>query len=150
APTAPAPPSPVPPPLAPAGELTLATLRELWPAAVDAVRAENAMLAAALADARPLDCDGTDVTLALPTGAAFSKRMAESEAHRRLVGDALRTLAGVAVRPRYELRDLDPEEAAAAAALPGAPALSDVELVARFVAEFDAEELIDDDEEGGS
>ncbi len=143
-----------PPPAAaatPAGELSIDTLRELWPAVVDAVRAENAMLAAALAEARPVAVQGGgEAIFAFPAGAAFSKRMAESEPHRKIVGEALRSLSGTTLRPRYELRELTPEEQAPDAAGPAMPAISGEELVGRFVAEFDAEELIEDDEEGSA
>ena len=55
----------------------------------------------------------------------------------------MRSIAGTALRPRYELREVD-AAAPDAAATPPAP--TDDELVDRFVAEFDAEELIDDEE----
>jgi DNA polymerase-3 subunit gamma/tau len=132
----------------PIDELDLDALRALWPAAVDAVREENAMLAAALAEARPVAVADGEATLAFPAGAAFSKRMAESDEHRRVVGEALRALGGGGLRPRYELRELGAGEPPAPAGV-AAPALSSEELVDRFVAEFDAEELIDD-EEGGA
>ena len=127
-----------------------AMLRELWPAVVDAVRAENAMLAAALAEARPVALDEGEATFAFPSGAAFSKRMAESDPHRRIVAEALCALAGATLRLRYELRELAPGEQSPAVEADAAPALSGEELVGRFVAEFDAEELIEDDEEGSA
>jgi DNA polymerase-3 subunit gamma/tau len=151
----PAPPAaaPAPPAVAAAaraegGVLDLAALRELWPAVIDSVRAENAMLAAALGEARPIGATAAEAVLAFPPSAAFFKRKAEGEECRRLVADALRTLAGVSLKPVYELRELQQDEPAAEEA--GAPALTSDELVARFVAEFDAEELIDDDEEGSA
>src|SRR5690606_6971412 len=131
--------------------LDLDALCELWPAVVDTVRSENAMLGSVLADARPVGVGDGEALLAFPSTAAFFKRKAESDECRRLVAEALRTLAGASLRPRYELRDLEPGEAADAPdAPPAAPALTPDELVERFVAEFDAEELIDDDEEGGA
>jgi DNA polymerase III subunit gamma/tau len=136
---------PSPPEPAPQGPPDLDGLRTLWPAVVDAIRAENAMLAAALAEAVPVGVEGGEATLALPAEATFSKRMAESEEHRRLVGETVRSLGGVALRPRYELRELD-QDALAPAAAAASASLSDDELVARFVAEFDAEELIDEEE----
>jgi DNA polymerase-3 subunit gamma/tau len=139
--------APVP---AAAGLLDLDRLRELWPAVVDTVRAENAMLAAALAEASPVAVDGDEAIFAFPPSAAFSKRMAESEPHRRIVAEALRALAGTGLRPRYELRELAPEEQSPAVAAAAEPAISGEELVGRFVAEFDAEELIEDDEEGSA
>jgi DNA polymerase-3 subunit gamma/tau len=128
-----------------AGELDLEGLRTLWPAVVEAVRDGNSMLAAALLEAQPIGVGDGEALLAFPAGATFSKRMAESEEHRRAVGEALHALAGTRLRPRYELRAVDEDDEAGASS----PAVSEEELVARFVAEFDAEELVDD-EEGGA
>jgi DNA polymerase-3 subunit gamma/tau len=142
---APAPPT-VP---APGGALDTATLREIWPAVIDAVRSENAMLAAALGEARPVEATATEAVLAFPPSAAFFKRKAEGDECRRLVTQALRELGGVPLKPVYELREVVVEEPAATGEAP--IAMSDEELVSRFVAEFDAEELIEeDDEEGGA
>ncbi len=127
------------------GDTDIEGLRALWPAVVDAVREDNSMLAAALAEAQPVAISGGEALLALPEGATFSKRMAESDEHRRVVAEALATLAGTPLRPRYELRELEP---AATVADAHVTAASGDELVARFVAEFDAEELADD--EGGA
>ncbi len=138
-----APPEPVPAaPPTPAGELDLAALRELWPAVVDAIRAENGLLAAALEKAQPVEVAGGEATFAFAREESFFKGTAERDEHRQRVAEAVRSLAGTAVRPRYELRELTVE-------LPGMPAPiapTDEELVDRFVAEFDAEELIDDEE----
>ena len=138
-----APPAPVPAALAPpAGELDLPALRELWPAVVDAIRAENGLLAAALEKAQPVELADGEATFAFAREESFFKGTAERDEHRQRVAETVRSLAGTAVRPRYELRELEAE-------LPGMPAPiapTDDELVDRFVAEFDAEELIDDEE----
>ena len=148
APPAPAP-AVAPPAPAPGGALDTAALREIWPAVIDAVRSENAMLAAALGEARPVEATATEAVLAFPPSAAFFKRKAEGDECRRLVTQALRELGGVALKPVYELREVVAEEPAAPGEAP--VAMSDEELVSRFVAEFDAEELIEeDDEEGGA
>ena len=148
--SAPEPPAPVPAPAAPsaAGAFDLAALREIWPAVIDAVRSENAMLAAALGEARPFDVTSAEAVFAFSPAAAFFKRKAEGDECRRLVANALRTLAGVSLKPVYELRE--PAESEPEAATAAAPELSHDELVARFVAEFEAEELIDEPEEGGA
>lgn len=106
------------------------------------------MLAAALGEARPLDVTAAEAVLAFPPSAAFFKRKAEGDECRRLVAGALRTLAGVSLKPVYELREPAADEPALAGAV--MPRLSEEELVARFVAEFEAEELIDEPEEGGA
>jgi DNA polymerase III subunit gamma/tau len=125
----------------PVPDLDLATIAASWPAVVDTVRGENAMVAALLADARPVAVSERDLTLAFPTGAAFLKRKAEQEDHRRMTAEALRTVIGQALVLRYELREeLDVEEQA------GTGVLSGEELVRRFLEEFDAEELLDEDD----
>ena len=113
-----------------------------WPAVVDLVRGENAMLAALLSDARPVAVKEKELTLAFPGGAAFLKRKAEQEDHRRVAGEALKAVTGRRLALRYELRD-DEEEPE------GEPVLSGEELVRRFMDEFDAEEVLEDDHDEG-
>jgi DNA polymerase-3 subunit gamma/tau len=113
-----------------------------WPAVIDLVRGENAMLAALLADARPVALKEQELTLAFPGGAAFLKRKAEQEDHRRVAGEALKAVTGQRLALRYELRD-DEEEPE------GEPVLSGEELVQRFMEEFDAEEVLEDDPDEG-
>jgi DNA polymerase III subunit gamma/tau len=128
----------------PADELDLAALRELWPAVVDAVRAENGLLGAALEKAQPVEVSDGEATFAFAREESFFKGTAERDEHRQRVAETVRSLTGTPLRPRYELRELEVE-------LPGMPAPiapTDDDLVDRFVAEFDAEELIDD--EGGA
>jgi DNA polymerase III subunit gamma/tau len=141
-PVPPAPAEATPEPPASAGELDLAALRELWPAVVNTIRGENGLLAAALEKAQPVDVSDGEATFAFAREESFFKGTAERDEHRQRVAETVRALAGTAVRPRYELRELTVE-------LPGMPAPiapTDDELVDRFVAEFDAEELIDDEE----
>jgi hypothetical protein len=84
------------------------------------------------------------VTVAFPAQAAFLKRKAEQEDHRRVATEALRKVTGQTLVLRYELRDetVLPEASAAAATLSGD------ELVRRFMEEFDAEELLQDEPDG--
>jgi DNA polymerase-3 subunit gamma/tau len=96
------------------------------------------MLAALLAEARPVSAGEQDLTLAFPAGAAFLKRKAEQDDHRRMAADALQTVTGRRMTLSYELRDNGEGEA------PGAPKLSGEELVQRFMEEFNAEEILDD------
>ncbi len=137
----PAPPaaSPEPPP-APATS-DLQTVAASWPAVVEVVRGSNAMLAALLADARPVRVTERELTLAFPPGAAFLKRKAEQDDHRRVAADALRRISGQSLALRYEL--LTAEEAQDEPQ--GAPTLSGEELVRRFLEEFDAEEILEED-----
>ncbi len=113
----------------------------LWPAVVEQVKERNAMLAALLADARPVAVSERELTLAFPSGADFLKRKAEQDEHRRATVDALKAVSGRALGLRYELRDSDDEEGGQ----DGATGLSGEELVRRFVEEFDAEEILDEE-----
>ena len=96
------------------------------------------MLAAALDAARPVALGSGGLTLAFPSGAAFFKRKAEQDDHRRAATEAVRAVTGAALALRYELRD-EPEPAAVKAS-----GLTGEELVRRFMEEFDAEEVLDD------
>jgi hypothetical protein len=128
------------PPTTP-GELDLPSVLGAWPAVVEVVKAGNAMLAALLADARPVSVTERELTLAFPAGAAFLKRKAEQDDHRRVAADAFRKVTGQSLALRYELREEDeqPDEP------PGTPTLSGEELVRKFLEEFDAEELLEDE-----
>ncbi|HLJ03384.1 MAG TPA: DNA polymerase III subunit gamma/tau [Solirubrobacteraceae bacterium] len=138
-------PDPGPPPAPPAPEpqigFTLDAAATAWPAAVELVRAQNAMVAATLAAARPVSVSEHELTLAFPTGADFLKRKAEQEEHRRVTIDALRQATGRHLGLRYELRDESPQTPSAGPA----PALTGEELVRRFLEEFDAEEILDEE-----
>ncbi len=137
----PAPPTPAPQPAtAPPAALALADAASAWPAVVEVVRGQNAMLAALLADARPVAVSERDLTVAFPPGADFLKRKAEQDEHRRVAAEALRTATGQRLGVRYELRATEP-----VAATEEAPVLSGEELVRRFLEEFDAEELLEDE-----
>ncbi|MDQ6822692.1 MAG: DNA polymerase III subunit gamma/tau [Actinomycetota bacterium] len=113
----------------------------LWPAVVELVRAQNAMVAALLADAQPVAVSDRDLTLAFPAGAAFLKRKAEQDDHRRVTAAALESASGQRLMLRYELREAD-EHGSDQEPAP----LSGEELVRRFLEEFDAEEIFEDDD----
>jgi DNA polymerase-3 subunit gamma/tau len=135
-----APPAPVAPPV-PAGPPELQTVAACWPAVLDVVRQENQMLAALLADARPVALHNQDVTVAFPAGKAFLKRKAEQDDYRRATAEALRSVIGTPLVLRYELRE-EPELPA-----PEAGGVSQEDLVKRLVEEFDAQEVLDDPDE---
>ena len=148
-----APQKPPPPPrvrVAPEvpGTLELNQITKMWPAVVELVRAQNAMLAALLQGARPVAVDERELTLALPADAAFLKRKAEQDDHRRAAADAVREVVGQALALRYELAAEAADGGADAAA--EAEPLSEEELVRRFMEEFDAEEIADTDEQAES
>jgi hypothetical protein len=118
----------------------------LWPAVRDAICADNQMLGAALSDARPVELRDHELVVAFGEDDAFNRRMADTVEHRRIVEEAVRGLAGRPLKVLFELRTLEPEAEEAAAQPP-----SEDEIVARFVSEFDAEEIVpdpDDEKEG--
>jgi DNA polymerase III subunit gamma/tau len=117
-------------------ELSPDALAELWPAVLDSLGEEAPLLAAVLQSARPAGVDGGELTLAWPESAGFFKRKAEDPASKETIARVIRAVTGSSLRLAYELRD-----EAALATGPAAPQLSEEELVNRFVEEFDAEVL---------
>jgi len=127
--------------------LDLAAAVELWPAVVELVGDQNKMLAALLKEARPTGVSDRELELAFPPGAAFLKRKAEQDDHRRVAADALQAVGGRSLALRYSLGEEDLSAGA------NVTVLSGEELVQRFLKEFDAEELVqspDGDCIGGS
>ncbi len=113
-----------------------ADLGELWAAVHETVKAEHALLGAVLNEAAPVALSEQELTLAFAPGAAFLKRKAEDPANRTILTESLRRLTGTARRVSFELSE-EPADGPAA----GGAAPSEEEIVARLVAELDAEEL---------
>ncbi len=128
---------PAVPPPAPVAELD--TLVSSWPAVIELLSQDNKLLASSLAAARPVSLTDQGLTLAFPTGREFYKRKAEQDDSRRATVEALRTVLGTSVALRYEVRD-ETELSSDRSAV-----LSHDDLVQRLVAEFDAEEVLEDD-----
>ncbi len=126
----------------PAGvELELDGLRTVWPAIIEAVKASgNRICAAALAEAQPVAVEGGWVTVAFPPGAEYQRRRADDDDYRACVAAALREVTGAKAQIAYVLEDVPGADAAVAPP----PAMSEDELLRRFVAEFDAEEILPD------
>ena len=116
-------------------------VRSLWPAAVEAVREENAMIGAFLADARPVELNGVRLTIAFAEGAAFSKRKAEDK--RALLVQALRDLTGHSLELVYELRE---SENGGEGALDASSSMTEEQLLERLKQEFGATEVFDTEE----
>ncbi len=114
----------------------LAPLLSWWPAVVELVRKENAMLGACIEEARPVEVTGEDLTVAFSATTPFHKKKAESPDNRAAVTAALRDVTGQRWRVSYELQD-------GLVALDGSvpEAQSEEEWLKRFIDEFDAEEL---------
>jgi DNA polymerase-3 subunit gamma/tau len=139
--------APAPDPVADEGPvLDLAGFTAVWPAVLEALKVETPMLAALLAGAAPVALGSSEVTLAFPRESAFLKRQAEGDAHRAAAADAIRAVTGRSLRPLYDLRD----EIETGSAPIEIPRLTEEELVARLMAEFDAEEIPSSDEEAGT
>jgi len=126
----------------PAPEVIPATdvesLRALWPAVVELVGTENKMLSAVLIDAHPVALAGEDLTVAFASSAAFLKKKAEHPDNRAIVSDALLQVTDKRWRLSYELLETDADAASEL------PVPTEEEWVARFMEEFDAEELSSD------
>ena len=119
--------------------LDFEAVRSLWQAVLDTVRAEHGPLAAHLSHARLAGATDDALVLAFAESEDFSRRQADKPANRAILAQAIQSITGRRVKLVYELHDGDgPDQAAA---------LSDDELVARVMAEFDAEELPPDDDQ---
>ena len=121
---------------APSVARDLESVRAVWPAVVELVRTEHSLLGAVICEARPVAVDGDDLTLAFASSAQFLKKKAEDPNYRAAVSEALRSIAGGRWRLSYELSDDLPVQGG-----PGLPGRSEEEWVARFMQEFDAEEV---------
>ncbi|MGC9219850.1 MAG: DNA polymerase III subunit gamma/tau [Solirubrobacteraceae bacterium] len=134
------------PPAAPVAP-TLAEIRRAWPAVLELVRASNTMLAVLLESARPTSVGEHELVLSFPAAAAFYKRKAEQDDYRRTTADAVRNLTGVALTLRYELADASQEaDGPQTVPEPQPTPMSGDELVQKFMDEFDAEEISEDNE----
>jgi DNA polymerase-3 subunit gamma/tau len=114
----------------------LDSMRALWPAVVELVRAENALLGALIAEAQPVAAVDDQLIVAFVPTAQFLKKKAEDPANLVRVSEALREISGRRWRLSYELR-----EELEAHARTGPPPSSEEEWVRRFMEEFDAEEI---------
>ncbi len=125
----------VAPAVAPA--LDLNGVRDMWPAVAEAVREQNAMVAALVGEAQPSALEGNTLTIAFPADAGFHKKKAE--ANRELVLGALRNLTGTALAVAFELSETT--EA------PAALTLGEEELLERLKRDFGAEEVFEEAEQ---
>ena len=119
--------------------LDLDAFAELWPAIIESIQAERPLLAEHLKVARPAALGQGELTLAWAETHGLSKRKAEDAANRELIGRAIRAVTGASLRLAHELR--------AEAAQEEQATLSADELIERFVEEFEAEILPEEDPE---
>jgi DNA polymerase-3 subunit gamma/tau len=137
--------APEPPP-APVAAQGLDGLRALWPAVLASLAETNQLLSLCLADARPVTLEDDELVIAFEQTSAFMRRKAEDAPNRLALAETIRALTGIRARLSFELRD-----AVVVAAGPvEAVAAGGDELIARFKAEFDAEEIDPDKREDPS
>ena len=115
----------------------------MWPAVLDHLKTTNVLCASVLAESRPVELRAGELTVAFPPGSEFLRRKADTQTYRECVLEALKAVTGQAPALAYELRELEAQGMAAdSAGGSAAPPLTEEEWVARFVTEFDAEEIV--------
>ena len=112
----------------------LERVRSLWASVAEAVREQNAMVGALIAEAVPVSLEDNRLTIAFPPDAPFLKRKAE--ANRELLLGALRSFTGQGLAVAFELSDQAVGERAPRI-------LGEEELLERLKRDFDAEEVFD-------
>lgn len=115
------------------------SLDTLWPAVLESVRADHGLLGAVCDEAVPASLTEEELTLAFASTSAFLKRKAEDPDNRAMLIDTLRRLTGRRYRVSFELREDLPQREGSGATPP-----TEEEIMARLVAELDAEELPED------
>jgi DNA polymerase-3 subunit gamma/tau len=130
-------PEPAPVEAAPAPPSVAADLDSLWPAVLDAVRAEHKLLRAFFNEAAPASITEQELVVCFSPSAAFNKRKAEEADNRKILLDTLHRLTGRRYRVSFELSE---EDVTAGHGLDRG-GLSEEEIVARLMSELDAEEL---------
>jgi DNA polymerase-3 subunit gamma/tau len=113
-----------------------AELQTLWPAVLQQIGEGEGgeMLAALLADARPVALEEDVLVLSYPASASFSKRKIEDRTNGQRLGRALELVAGRSYGVRIELSDEEQADAAA-------PRLTEDEVIERLKSTFDAEDV---------
>jgi len=122
-------------------------LVSLWPAILDQVREGGSeLLAHALSASRPVGIDAAQgvIEIGFPPGASFNKRKAESPEARERIAAAVRAVVGARLKPVCAI--LDGEDVPGDDPVQAGP-MDEEEIIARLKAEFDAEEILDEDSE---
>ncbi len=117
--------------------IDLEHVKGLWAAVADALREQNAMVAALISGAVPAALDGDRLVVAFPKEAAFLKRKADG--NREMVAAALRSLTGRALAVAFELSE--------STEAPAVRTLGEEELLERLRRDFDAQEIFDESED---
>jgi len=122
------------------GVLDLETLRDLWPGVLEQLPSG---LSSFLGGTVPVGLEDRKVTVAVSDSGAVFFKHADKPANRDAVAEAVRAVTGQALHVKYERWTDDELELAELEV----PAISEHELIDRFVQEFDATELDDPPEE---
>ena len=123
----------------PVGAVELDQIVTLWPAVSDALLSEDRdVLAHALAVARPVALEDSRLTIAFPSEASFVKKKAEQG--REHVANAVRGITGQSLAVAFELSEK-------VAPVAGSATLDHDQLIARLRAEFDAEEVFEEEKD---
>jgi DNA polymerase-3 subunit gamma/tau len=136
------PPAPAPAPAFAPDDVSLESILALWDAVLDALPADKPLIATSLNDGRPVAVESGELVIAFAAQDTFKRRIVDNTENRVTLSEALRQVTGAPLRVRTELRDHVAPTTEQAAVRPP----SEEELVARFVAEFDAEEIIPDEQ----
>jgi hypothetical protein len=123
----------------PVGQVELEQVVTLWPAVSDALLSEDReVLAHALTVARPVALEDGRLTIAFPSEASFVKKKAEQG--REHVANAVRGITGHPVAVAFEVSEN-------VAPVAGSATLDHEQLIERLRAEFDAEEVFDEEKD---
>jgi DNA polymerase-3 subunit gamma/tau len=125
-------------------DVDIERIAEVWPAVVDHLRESgSAMLSTLFDEAKPLEIEEERGVLRIgfPESAKFNKKKAESPANVERMGEAVNAIAGVRLRPTYELVDGQNEDPAPEES----SEMSEDELVDLVKDSFDASEVATDD-----
>ncbi len=123
----------------PVGAVELEQIVTLWPAVSDALLSEDRdVLAHALTVARPIALEDGRLTIAFPSEASFVKKKAEQG--REHVANAVRGITGQPLAVAFELSET-------VAPVAGSATLDHAQLIERLRAEFDAEEVFDEEKD---
>jgi DNA polymerase-3 subunit gamma/tau len=126
----------------------LARVGQVWPAVLDALRANSSGPTASYFDGtRPVGLEGGKLTIGFPPGAQFNRRNAEKPERRKHLEQAVVSVLGESLRLEFGELGSDPESGGVepgGVAPPSATreAVDGDAMVERVISEFNAEEVI--------
>lgn len=127
----------------PAAAIGLDQMAQVWPAVIDSIRASGSGPAASYLDGtRPVEADGTSLTVGFPAGAAFNRRNAERPERVAQLVEAVQGVTGW--RPEISFTELEGDQTVDGSHASGAEGkrMDEREFVERIKSEFNAEEVI--------